>query len=528
MAVTRHTVDTALVKKGHAKSTFDRFKLQELKKCLKDPVYFLENYMQIQHPTKGGIAFHPYDYQVDLIRSYCENRFAIALLPRQSGKTTCAAGFLLWKAMFTADTTILVAAHQFSGAAEIMQRIRYAYEFFPDFLRAGVVEYNKHSIAFDNGSRIISQATTEKTGRGLSLSLIYLDEFAFVEPRMAEEFWTSLSPTLSTGGSCIITSTPNSEVDQFAHIWRKANETTDEYGDERPDGLGSNDFKSFTIDWKEVPRPESHAEFETKMRAQLGDDRWLREFECQFISFEETLIDGHVLKGLMGREPVESIGRVRWYNPILPNRIYIAGLDPSMGTGGDNAAITVWMLPEFIQVAEWMHNKTDIRGQVRVLMDMLGKIHKDLKTNSDHEGRSEIYWSVENNTLGEAALQVIDSTGEDLFPGYFVHEPRKKRKGFTTTHKTKIESCARLKSLVESGRMEIRSKNLVQELKSFVKSNRSYKAKATEHDDIVLSSLLCMRILDEVQTYDQGTYEKLAEIIELGDEERDPMPLIVT
>lgn len=280
MATTRHTVDTSLVKRGHSKTTFDKFKLQELKRCLVDPVYFLENYMKIQHPTLGGIPFEPYDYQRELIQLYAENRFAVALLPRQSGKTTCAAGFLLWKAMFTADTTILVAAHQFSGASEIMQRIRYAYEFFPDFLRAGVIEYNKSSIAFDNGSRIISQATTEKTGRGLSLSLIYLDEFAFVEPRMAQEFWTSLSPTLSTGGSCIITSTPNSETDQFAQIWREANKTMDEHGIERPDGLGSNQFKAFTIDWKEVPRPEDNEEFERQMRAQLGDDRWEREFEC--------------------------------------------------------------------------------------------------------------------------------------------------------------------------------------------------------------------------------------------------------
>jgi len=216
----RHTIDVSLVKKGHTKNTYDLLKLKELKRCIKDPVYFLENYMKIQHPVKGAIDFHPYDYQRTLIEVYANNRSSIALMPRQSGKTTCAAGFLLWRAMFHADSTILVAAHQFSGASEIMQRIRFAYEEFPDFLRAGVMEYNKGTITFDNGSRLLSAATTEKTGRGLSLSLIYLDEFAFVEDRMAKEFWASLSPTLSTGGDCIITSTPNSETDQFAEIWQ--------------------------------------------------------------------------------------------------------------------------------------------------------------------------------------------------------------------------------------------------------------------------------------------------------------------
>ncbi len=524
VAPTKYQTETSLVKRGHSKTVYDRFKLQELKKCMTDPVYFLGNYMRIQHPTMGGITFDMYDFQKELIEIYHQNRFSIALMPRQSGKTTCAAGYLLWYAMFNADSTILVAAHQYSGAAEIMQRIRYAYEEVPDFLRAGVLEYNKGSITFDNGSRIISQATTEKTGRGLSLTLIYLDEFAFVEPRMAEEFWTSLSPTLSTGGACIITSTPNSESDQFAQIWREACKTQDEYGAEREDGLGSNGFKSFTIDWREVPGRDE--EFEKKMRSQIGDERWLREFLCQFISFEETLINPLVLKDLRGQNPYETTGRIRWYSPTLPNRIYLIGLDPAMGTGGDNAAITAWMLPEFIQVGEWMHNKTDVRGQVRVLMDMLAKIHRDLKAHPEHEGRPEIYWSVENNSLAEAALVVIEDTGEELFAGDFVHEPKKKRKGFTTTTKSKIEACARLKSLVESGKMEIRSVPLITELKSFIKSNRSYAAQSGDLDDIVMSTLLCIRILNEIQQYEKDIYDRLAEIIESDGDDHNPMPII--
>jgi len=522
---TRLQTETSLVKKGHVKTVYDRFKLQELKHCMDDPIYFLENYMRIQHPVRGGIKFNMYDFQKELVRTYAENRFAVALLPRQSGKTTCAAGYLLWYAMFNADSTILVAAHQYSGASEIMQRIRYAYEEIPDFLRAGVLEYNKGSITFDNGSRIISQATTEKTGRGLSLTLIYLDEFAFVEPRIASEFWTSLSPTLTTGGACIITSTPNSETDQFAQIWREANKILDEYGSPRSDGLGINGFKSFTIDWKEVPGRDE--KFEKKMRAQIGDDRWLREFCCEFISFEETLINPLVLKDLRGQLPYETTGRIRWYSPILPNRIYLIGLDPAMGTGGDNAAITAWMLPEFIQIGEWMHNKTDVRGQVRVLIDMLSKIHNDLKNNPEHEGRPEIYWSVENNSIGEAALVVIEDTGEDVFYGDFVHEPRKKRKGFTTTTKTKIEACAKLKSLVESGRMEIRSIPLITELKSFIKSNRSYAAQKGDKDDLVSSTLLCIRILNEIQQYEKDVYDRLAEIINLDDSNNDPLPFIL-
>jgi len=519
-----HTVDASLVKKGHTKNSYDLFKLRELKKCIVDPVYFLENYMKIQHPTRGAISFEPYDFQRELIEIYAFNRSSIALLPRQSGKTTCAAGFLLWRAMFTPDSTILVAAHQMSGASEIMQRVRFAYEGFPDFLRAGIVEYNKGTITFDNGSRIMSAATTEKTGRGLALSLIYLDEFAFVDLNKAQEFWTALAPTLSTGGNCIITSTPNTETDQFAAIWDAANDIYDEYGNVREDGLGTNDFKAYTMDWKDVPRPETNEVFERKMRAQLGDDRWLREFECKFISFEETLIKGTILQNLKGIEPTDKTGRIRWYADILPNRKYIIGLDPSMGTGGDNAAITVWRTPDMVQVGEWIHNESDTKEQIRVLIDILVHIHRQLKNNPLQQGKPELYWSVENNTLGEGALQVIDATGEDKFPGDFVHEPRKKRKGFTTTQKTKIESCIRLKNLVEHKKLTVLSMPLAAELKTFIRDNRSYSGKSGTKDDIVASTLLCMRILTELQNWDGDIYDELADIIDVEDDGSGPMP----
>ena len=161
------------------------------------------------------------------------------MLGRQMGKTTVAAGYLLWYAMFKPTAQYLLT-HKASGSSEIMQRVRYAYESVHS-IRAGVTEYNKGSITFDNGSRIVATTTTENTGRGMSLTLIYLDEFAFVPPRIAKEFWTALSPTLSTGGSCIVTSTPNSDDDTFALIWAEANKLFDEHGNEQ--NIGRNGFK---------------------------------------------------------------------------------------------------------------------------------------------------------------------------------------------------------------------------------------------------------------------------------------------
>lgn len=272
-------IDDKLVKKAHSKAHYTKAQLDELRQCMHPdtgPMYFLEHFMYIQHPTQGRLLFTPYEFQRGLVDSYHNYRKSVNMVSRQMGKSTVAAGYLLWYAMFIPDSTVLVASNKHDGALEIMQRIRYAYESIPDHIRAGVVAYNKKSLEFDNGSRIIAQTTTGNTGRGLALSLIYMDELAFVDHSIAKELWTSLSPTLSTGGKCIITSTPNIEDDQFADIWFNANKLTDEYGNETE--IGPNGFKPFFSDWKSHPdRDEAWAVAE---RNAVGEEKFKREHEC--------------------------------------------------------------------------------------------------------------------------------------------------------------------------------------------------------------------------------------------------------
>jgi hypothetical protein len=306
------TVNTELVKPAYQKLQYDQDMLREFQACC-DPndgaLYFMKKYVQIQHPTQGGIAFEPFDYQEDLVANYNKYRWSINMLGRQMGKTTVAAGYLLWFAMFKPDSTILVAAHKAAGAQEIMQRIRYAYESIPDYIRAGVSEYNKTSLSFDNGSRIVSSTTTENTGRGMSLTLIYLDEFAFVPPRIAKEFWTSLSPTLSTGGKCIMTSTPNSDEDTFAGIWNQATKTVDEYGN--PSDVGINGFKGYMATWDQ--HPDRTEEWAMEERSRIGEERFRREHDCEFIIYNETLIDSIKLSNMQSTEALYKMGQVRWY-----------------------------------------------------------------------------------------------------------------------------------------------------------------------------------------------------------------------
>jgi hypothetical protein len=486
--------EPALIKAPYSRLAYTAQHLREFAACA-DPVtgamYFMDNFFYIQHPVKGRLLYHPFDYQRRLIDVYHNHRFSIAMMPRQTGKSTSAAGYLLWYAMFVPDSTILIAAHKYTGSQEIMQRVRYAYESVPDHIRAGVTSYNKGSIDFDNGSRIVSATTTENTGRGMSISLLYADEFAFVRPTIASEFWTSISPTLATGGKAIITSTPNSDEDQFALLWKGANRCEDEFGN--PTEVGVNGFKAYRSYWNEHPdRDENWAR---QQRAALGVERFRREMDCEFLIQDETLINPVKLFDLQGIDPVFKIGEVRWFKKPEPGRIYVVGLDPSLGTGGDPAAIQVFEANTTEQVAEWKHNRSDIPTQIRVLADIIRGINDIIK-----DPRS-IYYSVENNSIGEAALISIAEYGEENIQGYFLSEPGRQRKGFNTTPKSKLAACAKFKHLVESSRMQIRSASLVSECKTFVAHGTSYAAKIGEHDDLVMATLLVVRMLQVLQSY---------------------------
>ena len=510
------SLEGVLIKAPHRRQSYTSEQLDEFMRCanpVTGPQYFMDNFFYIQHPTRGKMLYHPFDYQKRLIDTYHNYRFSISMMPRQTGKSTSAAGYLLWYAMFVPDSTILIAAHKYTGSQEIMQRIRYAYELCPDHIRAGVTSYNKGSIDFENGSRIVSATTTENTGRGMSISLLYADEFAFVRPSIAKEFWTSISPTLATGGKAIITSTPNSDEDQFALLWKGANKTEDEYGN--PTDLGINGFKAYRSYWNE--HPDRDEKWAAEQRAQLGEDRFRREMGCEFIINDETLIAPAKLLDLQGVEPMYKTGQVRWYQRPRKDRIYVVSLDPSLGTGGDPAAIQVFEANTTEQIGEWRHNRSNIPEQIRTLADIIRHLNETV------DDPQSIYYSIENNSIGEAALISLAEYGEENIPGYFLSEPGKARKGFNTTNKPKLAACNKLKTLIESGKMKIRSSGLVSELKTFVAHGVGYAAKPGETDDLVMATILAVRMMQLLQTYHT---EMDTQMRDHGDVIIQPMPFI--
>jgi hypothetical protein len=245
---------------------------------------------------------------------------------------------------------------------------------------------------------------------------------------------------------------------------------------------------------------------------------------CEFLIYDETLINSIVLSELEGRDPIERQGQVRWFQKPQRSRTYVIGLDPSLGTGGDPAAIQIFELPTMIQIGEWQHNKTPIQRQIAILKEICEYIYDSIGTQND------IYYSVENNTLGEAALVVIAEIGEENIRGTFLSQPhrvgqaRGYRKGFTTTNKSKITVCAKMKNLVENRKMTICSKNLISELKTFVASGAGFAAKIGETDDLVSSTLLVLRMIQALQSFDSDLDEKLRDS---ADDYIAPMPFIM-
>jgi hypothetical protein len=353
------------------------------------------------------------------------------------------------------------------------------------------------------------------------------DEFAYVQPNIANEFWTSISPTLATGGRAIITSTPNSDEDQFAIIWQESRDTLDEFGNDRIDGLGRNGFFGFEASWDE--HPERDDAWKAVEIGRIGVERFDREYGCKFLVFDETLINSVKLSLMIGKDPLLKMGQVRWYKKPTTGNMYVLALDPSLGTGGDFSGIQVFELPNFTQVAEWQHNLTPIQGQVKICRDIL----RYIQTEIGMDNSTSIYWSVENNTVGESALVVVENLGEETFPGLFLSEPARKghvkkfRKGFNTTFGNKISSCARMKYLIEEDKMIINSRSLLSELKTFIASGTSFRAKNGQHDDLVSALLLIVRMSVVLSEWDPHVFETLS--IEHANEEWEaPLPIYVS
>jgi len=352
-----------------------------------------------------------------------------------------------------------------------------------------------------------------------------------VKPRIAEEFWSAISPTLATGGKCIITSTPNSDEDTFAQIWYASNRTLDEFGNELPDGLGVNGFKAFVAKWNQ--HPDRDEEWAKKERAKIGYEKFEREYELRFLTADSTLIDSQTLAGLVATEPLFKTSHIRWWEKPQANNIYLVSLDPSAGVGLDSAAIQVWRLPDMVQVAEWMHNRSDIAAQLKMVVQITSFIEREMRSHPAQISEPEIFWTFENNSYGQAVIELLNEAGWDVVPAQLLSEPNQTgsrfRKGLNTNGRTKNQAVTKLKSLVEGNRLQIKSKPLISELKNYVTKGGSFAAKSGEHDDLVSALLMIVRMSQLIARWDDNTASQIRnnDLVEV-DDLVEPLPIAVS
>lgn len=419
-----------------------------------------------------------------------QERYTVVLSARQTGKSQTAGAFILWFAIFHFEKTILVASNKNSNAMEMINRIKFAYENLPIWIKPGIKEdeWNKHVLGFDNGSRIISEATSENSGRGFAISLLYLDEFAFVPPDVQQGFWTSISPTLSTGGKCIMTSTPNGDINIFAEIWRSAQ-------------VGANSFKPIRVFWDQPPGRDE--KFKEEQIGQVGERMWLQEYECEFLSSDALLISSMVLQRLTEQlKGVKPRGRLRdvvMWETIIPGKTYLVGVDPATGSGLDFTVISVFEFPALIQVAEYRSNSMSTNDVYDVLKNLLLYMVKR---------ECQVYTSIENNGVGEGIISLFEAD-EQQPDVEFVSESGRAKRGMTTTSKSKMKACVNLREMIEKNTMHIRSPILLAELKNFVRKRGAYAAQPGSTDDCISAVLVIIRLIEEIATYDQSAFDKL-------------------
>lgn len=467
--------------------------IDEIRKCIIDPVYFINNYVYIRHPMKGRVPFKLYDYQVKMVRAYQSNRWCIAKISRQAGKTETSCAYLLWFAIFHAEKNILVAANKLAGAKEIINRIQGIYEELPDWLKPGIdeKEFNKTNLAFENKSKIIAQATSQNTGRGLSISLLYLDELAFVPPHIQKEMWTSIQPVLSTGGSCIVSSTPNGDSDLFAELWRKAE--------------AKKAWFPISVKWNEVPGRDE--KFKAEQIALIGERRWRQEFETEMLTTEHTLIDPDKLaeaeRRLIDQRTFEifgnSINQTFWKIPAR-HQTYVVGVDPAQGTGNDSSVVQVFEFPSMEQVMEYRTNQESPSELYSYLKTLLRFLERNSKIT---------YFSVENNALGQAITSLYEADVDPIEKAVFMSEEGKDTLGYNSNIKTKNRALIAFKEMFERGQLTINSPQLIKELKDLVRKNNTFEARTGSTDDTVFATLICIRIVEDMAAYDIAAYAKL-------------------
>lgn len=464
------------LKKVGVDISFTEEQAAEFVKCSEDPVYFIKTYVKIVNVDKGLVPFNMWSFQEDMVRDFHANRFSICKMPRQVGKTTTTVGYMLWCVLFQEEYTIAILANKGQLAQEILSRIQKAYEYLPLWLQQGIIVWNKRNIELENGSKIYAYATSAAGVRGGTYNLIFLDEFAFVPKNMADEFFTSTYPVISSGQTTkvIIVSTPCG-LNHFYKMWVDATEKRSLY-------------KPIEVHWSMVPGRDEKWREETIRNT--SEEQFRQEFETEFIGSAATLISGSKLRSLAFYNPLSSIDGLDIYEEPKPGHLYIATVDCSEGVGADYSTINVIDVTQvpYRQVAKYRNNKLPLLFFPTIVYSVASRYN-------------EAFALIETNNIGQQVVDILhyDLEYENIYKLEHHHIKgqaisagfkRSTSFGIKTTKSVKKIGCANLKTLVESDKLIVNDFDTIAEMNTFVRIRDSYAAEEGNNDDLVMGLVL--------------------------------------
>ena len=466
----------ARLKRTGTELSYTEEQVIEIAKCAEDPVYFIKTYVKIVNVDRGLIPFDMWDFQEDMVRTFHENRFTIAKMPRQVGKTTTTVGYMLWAAIFNEEYTVGILANKGQLARDILSRIQKAYEYLPSWLQQGIMTWNKGSLELENGSKIFAYATSAAGVRGGTYNLIFLDEFAFVPHNMAVEFFTSTYPVISSGqtSKVIIVSTPNG-LNLFYKMWTDAIENRSTY-------------KTVEVHWSQVPGRDAKWKEETIRNT--SEEQFRQEFETEFIGSNATLISGSKLRSLAFHNPIHMEEGLDIYEQPIPNHLYIASVDCSEGVLLDYSAINILDVTQvpYRQVAKFRSNKIPLLFLPTIIYSLAKKYN-------------EAFALIETNNIGQQVVDILhyDLEYENIYKteqhhikGQSISSGFKRSTSFgvKTTKSVKKIGCANLKTLIENDKLIISDFDTIAELNTFVRVRDSYAAEEGSNDDLAMGLVL--------------------------------------
>lgn len=466
------------LKKPNIQMPFTQWQLDEWMRCAEDAEYFAEHYIKIVNVDRGLIPFDMYQYQRNMINKFQHNRFVITKMPRQSGKSTTVTGYILWKMLFHDNQNCAILANKGRLALDLLDKIKLAYENLPLWMQQGVLTWNRGSIELENGSKCIAAATSSSAIRGGSYNLIFLDEFAFVQTNMAENFFASVYPTISSGESTqvIIVSTPFG-MNHYYKMWCDAVD-------------GKSLYVPIEVHWHETPGRDE--KFKEQTIRNTSQRQWDQEFGCDFLGSSDTLISGTKLRQMVYREYTTDSWGLDIHEQPNKGNSYVICVDTSHGVGLDYSAFTVidvtsvpykivakyynnqtspMMFPEVIARAGIMYNDAWVLGEINdVGQAVMDALYRDLEYEN----------VITTITKGRA--------GQKVNAG-FAGQTRATW-GVKMTPQVKRIGCANLKDLIECDKLISEDFEILEELSRFVKSKQSYEAEEGHHDDLVMTLVL--------------------------------------